>query len=99
MLCVLIQGDPELVSAIYGRGIAYGKKSLQVSDGCNVMPVFFEIVLYFCIFICSLKFLLYLIQSWVLFQNFKLAICTMLEFIAPQTIWVLAVVVANHISH
>uniref|UniRef100_A0A671PYI4 Uncharacterized protein n=1 Tax=Sinocyclocheilus anshuiensis TaxID=1608454 RepID=A0A671PYI4_9TELE len=23
------QGDPELVSAIYGRGIAYGKKSLQ----------------------------------------------------------------------
>lgn len=26
------QGDPELVSAIYGRGIAYGKKSLQVSD-------------------------------------------------------------------
>ena len=33
---VLIQGDPELVSAIYGRGIAYGKKSLQVSDGCIV---------------------------------------------------------------
>lgn len=32
MLCVLIQGDPELVSAMYGRGIAYGKKSLQVSD-------------------------------------------------------------------
>ncbi len=27
----LIKGDPELVSAIYGRGIAYGKKSLQVS--------------------------------------------------------------------
>lgn len=26
------KGDPELVSAIYGRGIAYGKKSLQVSD-------------------------------------------------------------------
>ena len=26
------QGDPELVSAIYGRGIAYGKKSLQVGD-------------------------------------------------------------------
>ncbi|XP_076872583.1 tetratricopeptide repeat protein 13 isoform X2 [Brachyhypopomus gauderio] len=26
---VLLQGDPELVSAIYGRGIAYGKKSLQ----------------------------------------------------------------------
>ncbi|XP_066548672.1 tetratricopeptide repeat protein 13 isoform X1 [Amia ocellicauda] len=25
----LLQGDPELVSAIYGRGIAYGKKSLQ----------------------------------------------------------------------
>ncbi|MEQ2165018.1 hypothetical protein GOODEAATRI_012639 [Goodea atripinnis] len=31
----LLQSDPELVSAIYGRGIAYGKKSLQVSDGCN----------------------------------------------------------------
>uniref|UniRef100_A0A8D3DS23 Tetratricopeptide repeat domain 13 n=1 Tax=Scophthalmus maximus TaxID=52904 RepID=A0A8D3DS23_SCOMX len=26
---LLLQGDPELVSAIYGRGIAYGKKSLQ----------------------------------------------------------------------
>lgn len=26
------QGDPELVSAIYGRGMAYGKKSLQVSN-------------------------------------------------------------------
>uniref|UniRef100_A0AAY4CEX6 Tetratricopeptide repeat domain 13 n=1 Tax=Denticeps clupeoides TaxID=299321 RepID=A0AAY4CEX6_9TELE len=26
---VLLQGDPELVSAIYGRGIAYRKKSLQ----------------------------------------------------------------------
>lgn len=25
----LLQSDPELVSAIYGRGIAYGKKSLQ----------------------------------------------------------------------
>ncbi|MGH0163071.1 UNVERIFIED_CONTAM: hypothetical protein FKN15_044130 [Acipenser sinensis] len=25
----LLQGDPELVSAIYGRGIAYGKKGLQ----------------------------------------------------------------------
>ncbi|KAA8582840.1 hypothetical protein FQN60_015386 [Etheostoma spectabile] len=27
---LLLQGDPELVSAIYGRGIAYGKKSLQI---------------------------------------------------------------------
>ena len=27
----LMQSDPELISAIYGRGIAYGKKSLQVS--------------------------------------------------------------------
>ncbi|XP_070400024.1 tetratricopeptide repeat protein 13 isoform X2 [Nothobranchius furzeri] len=26
---LLLQSDPELVSAIYGRGIAYGKKSLQ----------------------------------------------------------------------
>uniref|UniRef100_A0A8C7QHK6 Tetratricopeptide repeat domain 13 n=1 Tax=Oncorhynchus mykiss TaxID=8022 RepID=A0A8C7QHK6_ONCMY len=26
---LLLQGDPEVVSAIYGRGIAYGKKSLQ----------------------------------------------------------------------
>ncbi|XP_060738902.1 tetratricopeptide repeat protein 13 isoform X2 [Tachysurus vachellii] len=26
---LLLQGDPELVSAMYGRGIAYGKKSLQ----------------------------------------------------------------------
>ncbi|XP_015201148.1 tetratricopeptide repeat protein 13 isoform X2 [Lepisosteus oculatus] len=26
---LLLQGDPELVSAIYGRGIAYGKKGLQ----------------------------------------------------------------------
>uniref|UniRef100_A0A3P9JK07 Tetratricopeptide repeat domain 13 n=1 Tax=Oryzias latipes TaxID=8090 RepID=A0A3P9JK07_ORYLA len=26
---LLLQNDPELVSAIYGRGIAYGKKSLQ----------------------------------------------------------------------
>ncbi|XP_051500787.1 tetratricopeptide repeat protein 13-like isoform X2 [Myxocyprinus asiaticus] len=26
---LLLQGDPELVSAIYGRGIAYGKESLQ----------------------------------------------------------------------
>ncbi|XP_033859358.2 tetratricopeptide repeat protein 13-like isoform X1 [Acipenser ruthenus] len=25
----LLQGDPELVSAIYGRGVAYGKKGLQ----------------------------------------------------------------------
>uniref|UniRef100_A0A8C8I076 Tetratricopeptide repeat domain 13 n=2 Tax=Oncorhynchus TaxID=8016 RepID=A0A8C8I076_ONCTS len=28
---LLLQGDPEVVSAIYGRGIAYGKKSLQGS--------------------------------------------------------------------
>lgn len=28
----VMQGDPELVSAIYGRGMAYGKKSLQVSN-------------------------------------------------------------------
>ncbi|XP_072534233.1 tetratricopeptide repeat protein 13 isoform X4 [Salminus brasiliensis] len=27
---LLLQGDPELVSAMYGRGIAYGKKSLQI---------------------------------------------------------------------
>uniref|UniRef100_A0A8C8I1R8 Tetratricopeptide repeat domain 13 n=1 Tax=Oncorhynchus tshawytscha TaxID=74940 RepID=A0A8C8I1R8_ONCTS len=27
---LLLQGDPEVVSAIYGRGIAYGKKSLQI---------------------------------------------------------------------
>uniref|UniRef100_A0AAQ5X4N1 Tetratricopeptide repeat domain 13 n=1 Tax=Amphiprion ocellaris TaxID=80972 RepID=A0AAQ5X4N1_AMPOC len=27
---LLLQSDPELVSAIYGRGIAYGKKSLQI---------------------------------------------------------------------
>ncbi|XP_018597890.1 tetratricopeptide repeat protein 13 isoform X2 [Scleropages formosus] len=26
---LLLQADPELISAIYGRGIAYGKKSLQ----------------------------------------------------------------------
>ncbi|KAM9495795.1 tetratricopeptide repeat protein 13 isoform 2-T2 [Clarias gariepinus] len=26
---LLLQGDPELVSAMYGRGLAYGKKSLQ----------------------------------------------------------------------
>ncbi|XP_046729595.1 tetratricopeptide repeat protein 13 isoform X2 [Silurus meridionalis] len=26
---LLLQGDPELVSAMYGKGIAYGKKSLQ----------------------------------------------------------------------
>lgn len=30
-----MQGDPELVSAIYGRGMAYGKKSLQVSKICR----------------------------------------------------------------
>lgn len=30
-----MQGDPELVSAIYGRGMAYGKKSLQVSNADN----------------------------------------------------------------
>lgn len=36
--CVLslIKGDPELVSAIYGRGIAYGKKSLQVSYSSGI---------------------------------------------------------------
>lgn len=31
-LFLWLQSDPELVSAIYGRGIAYGKKSHQVND-------------------------------------------------------------------
>ncbi|GAA6085609.1 tetratricopeptide repeat protein 13-like [Tachysurus ichikawai] len=43
---LLLQGDPELVSAMYGRGIAYGKKSLQDSDAvCNLV---LSLVYYFC---------------------------------------------------
>uniref|UniRef100_A0A8C8I063 Tetratricopeptide repeat protein 13 n=1 Tax=Oncorhynchus tshawytscha TaxID=74940 RepID=A0A8C8I063_ONCTS len=38
---LLLQGDPEVVSAIYGRGIAYGKKSLQ--DIKNADMALFEL--------------------------------------------------------
>lgn len=44
-----IKGDPELVSAIYGRAIAYGKKSLQVRESCRPLcrPSVFPL-LHFC---------------------------------------------------